>query len=76
MADWRELYKATLLETNPTQLERLITETEDAIFQRRRELAGSSDNRKEHRKIAEASAALWTLKTEKLDRTDRKTKSV
>ena len=32
MADWRELYKTTLLETNPTQLERLTTETEDAIF--------------------------------------------
>ena len=47
MADWRELYKTTLLETNPTQLERLITETEDAIFQRRRELAGSSDNKNE-----------------------------
>jgi hypothetical protein len=25
MADWRELYKTTLLETNPTQLERLMT---------------------------------------------------
>ena len=46
MGDWRELYKTTLLETNPTQLERLITETEDAIFQRRRELAGSSDTKK------------------------------
>jgi hypothetical protein len=34
MADWRELYKAAVLETNPTQLERLITETEDAIFLR------------------------------------------
>ena len=31
MADWRELYKTTLLETNPTQLERLMTETDDAI---------------------------------------------
>ena len=66
MADWRELYKTTLLETNPTQLERLITETEDAIFQRRRELAGSSDNKKERLKLAEASVALWTLNSEKL----------
>jgi len=70
MADWRELYKTTLLETNPTQLERLITETADAIFQRRRELAGSS-GKKERLKIAEASVALWTLKTDKLSRTDR-----
>ena len=76
MADWRELYKASVLETNPTQLERLITETEDAIFRRVRELAGSSDSKKERRKMAEASAALWTLKTEKLGLTDRKAKSV
>ena len=72
MTDWRELFKATLLETNPTQLARLITETEDAIFQRRRELAGSSDNKKERLKIAEASVALWTLNSEKLSWTDRK----
>jgi hypothetical protein len=76
MPDWRELYKATVLETNPTQLERLITETEDAIFRRRRELAWSSGSKKEGRKIAEASAALWTLKTEKLSWTDRRIKSV
>jgi hypothetical protein len=68
MADWREHYKAAVLETNPTQLERLITETEDAIFLRVRELAGSSDStKKERRKMAQASAALWTLKTKKLE---------
>jgi hypothetical protein len=72
MADWRELYKATVLETNPTQLEQLIKETETAIFVRVRELAGSSDSAKERRKMAQASAALWTLKTEKLNWTDRK----
>jgi hypothetical protein len=72
MADWREFYKATLLETNPTQLERLITETEDAIFQRRRELTWSSGSKKECRKIAQASLALWTLKTDRLGQPDRK----
>jgi hypothetical protein len=56
-------------------LERLITETEDAIFLRVRELAGSSDSKKERRKIAEASTALWTLRSEKLGWTDRKIKS-
>jgi hypothetical protein len=76
MADWRELYKTILLETNPTQLERLTTETEDAIFQCRRELAGSSDNKKECLKLAEASVALWTLNSGKLCWTDRKIKSV
>jgi hypothetical protein len=75
MADWRELYKAAVLETNPTQLERLIKETEDAIFFRVRELAGSSDSKKERRKMAEASAALWTLRTKKLGWTNRKIKS-
>jgi hypothetical protein len=72
MADWRGFYKATLLETNPTQLERLITETEDAIFLRVRELAGSSDSTKKERKIAQASLALWTLKTDRLGQPDRK----
>ena len=75
MADWREFYKASVLETNPTQLERLITETEDAIFLRVRQLGGTSDSKKERRKMAEASAALWTLRTEKLGWTDRKIKS-
>jgi len=45
MADWRELYKATVLETNPTQLEQLTKETEDAIFLRVRQLARTSDRR-------------------------------
>jgi hypothetical protein len=74
MADWRELYKATVLETNPTQLEQLIKETEDAILMRVRELAGSPDS-KERRKMAQVSVALWSLKTEKLNWTDRKAKS-
>jgi hypothetical protein len=46
MADWRELYKATVLETNPTQLEQLTKETEDAISLRVRQLAGTSDRKK------------------------------
>jgi hypothetical protein len=75
MADWRELYKATVLETNPTQLEQLTKETEDAIFLRVRQLARTSDSKKERRKMAEASAALWTLRTEKLGWTNRKIKS-
>jgi hypothetical protein len=75
MADWRELYKATILETNPTHLEQLIRETEDAIFLRVRELAGSSDSKKERRKMAEASAALSILKIEKIGWRDRRTKS-
>jgi hypothetical protein len=67
MADWRELYKATVLETNPAHLDRLITETEDAILLRRKELYGSSDAAGERDEIAEASAALLALKIEKLN---------
>jgi hypothetical protein len=74
MADWRELYRATVLEARPTQLAQLIKETEDAIFLRVRELAASSGSKKERRKMAEASAALWTLQNERLSRTDRETR--
>jgi hypothetical protein len=72
---WRELYRATVLEGNPTRFERLITETENAILQRRGELAERSDAKKELRKIAEASADLRILKTEKLIRANIRTKS-
>ena len=66
MTDWRELYKATVLETNPTQLERLRTDTQDAISLRLRELAGSSNSAGEHREIEEALAARFVLKVDKL----------
>lgn len=67
MTDWRELYKATVLETDPTKLERLIVETTNAILKRLPELdAASSDSVDELREIEEASAALRTLRIEKL----------
>jgi hypothetical protein len=75
MAHWHELYEATRLATNPTQLEQQIKETEDAIFLRVRELAERSDSAKERRQMAQASATLWNLKTQKLRWTDRKAKS-
>ncbi len=66
MADWRELYKTAVLETNPAQLERLITEAEAAIFLRFQELAMSSDGVGELRDIEAATAGLLSLKIEKL----------
>jgi hypothetical protein len=54
----RELYKATVLETSPTQLKQLVEETEDAIFLLVRQLAGSSDSKKEGHKMAVASAGI------------------
>jgi hypothetical protein len=51
-----------VLETNPTQLERLIIETEAAIFLRLQELAMSSDGDRERCDIEAATADLLTLK--------------
>ena len=66
MTDWRELYKATVLETNPTRLERLIAETEGAILVRLQELDRSSDGAGERHEMELASAALDALKIDKL----------
>jgi hypothetical protein len=66
MTDWRKLYKATVLETSPTQLARLTKETQDAIFRRLEELAGSSNSAGERREIEEALAARFQLKVDKL----------
>ena len=46
MANWREFYETTVLETNPTQLQKLIRETEGAISKRLRELDKSSNGRR------------------------------
>jgi len=67
MTDWRELYKTTVLETNPTKLEGLMTETQDAISLRLQELAGSSNSAGENREIEEALAARFVLKVDKLN---------
>ncbi len=66
VTDWRNLYEATALETDPTRLERLITETLNAILERLPELDASSNSVEERREIEEASAALRTLRIEKL----------
>jgi hypothetical protein len=72
MANWREFYETTVLETNPAQLQKLIRDTEVAIFRRMRELHASSDGAEERHEIAGASAALRALKTEKLESPDPK----
>jgi hypothetical protein len=64
MANWREFYETTVLETNPNQLQKLIRETEVAIFRRMRELHASSDGAEERHEIAGASAVLRALKTQ------------
>jgi hypothetical protein len=70
MANWCELYKASVLETNPIRLRQLIRETEGAIFQRLQQLAKSSNGAGERHQIEEASAALLILKIERLNEPD------
>jgi hypothetical protein len=64
MADWRELYKATVLETNSRKLKHLVQKTEGAIFERLQKLTQMS--RSERNAIAEASLSLLVLKRERL----------
>jgi len=68
MANWRELYETTVLETNPTQLQKLIRETEGAISKRLRELDKSSNCVGERHEIAGASAALRRVENRKARR--------
>ena len=65
MSDWRELYKATVLETNPTNIEQRITETEVALLVRLLELGTSTEAGDERREIEVASKALVTLKQQR-----------
>jgi hypothetical protein len=63
---WRELYKATVLETDLTALQRLLLATEHTIFLRLQALAEISDAEAEQQEITEASGALLALKSERL----------
>ena len=65
MPDWRELYKATVLETNPTNIEHRTTETKVALFVRLLELGTSSEAGDERREIEAAAKVLDTLKQER-----------
>ena len=67
MANWSDLYKASVLETNPARLGQLIRETESAIFLRLQQLAQGSNGAGERHQIQEASAALVNLKIERLN---------
>lgn len=66
MPDWHILYEAAVSETNPTVLEELISETEDAISCRLRGVAKGSNGRSEDYEIREALKTLLRLKVERL----------
>jgi hypothetical protein len=63
---WLDLYKSCLSETNPDKLEKLIYQTEGAIFLRSQELSTEHHLSEEVRALKEAAQKLLKLKTEKL----------
>jgi hypothetical protein len=71
--DWRRLYAAAMLETNPIVLGHLVNDTEGSIYLRLQELAISSagPGHGERDDIREATAGLLKLKTDKLGWVDQ-----
>ena len=63
---WQEPFQSVLSETDATKLIALIHATEAAMFRRWQELAGSSDHHEERSEMEVASAALLSIKTQKL----------
>ena len=70
MSHWRDLYAATLLETNRKRLEGKVCELELAICGRLRDLDNFPQPGGERQELTNASAVLLTLKTERLGWTD------
>jgi hypothetical protein len=66
MPDWKELYQAVMVETNPDFLELLMDDAEAAIWKRLRELDGNANGAAEIHEIEQASSKLLILRTEKL----------
>ena len=66
MPDWKELYKACCLETDPGKLQRLILDTEGAMFLRAQELGLNGAGDTERQQMTDASVGLLGLKTERL----------
>jgi hypothetical protein len=71
--DWRRLYAASMLETNPIVLGHLVNDTEGSIYLRLQELAISSvgSAHGERDDIREATAGLLKLKIDKLGWVDQ-----
>lgn len=63
---WQALYDSCICETNLQRLEKLVFETEDAIFLRLRELATKPHLSDESQALKQAAQKLLKLKTEKL----------
>lgn len=66
---WQDLYQSCISETDPKQLERLVSDLEDAIVVRWRELSNDPDC-DEAWALRRAAQILLRLKTEKLGWSD------
>ena len=66
MSHWRDLYAATVLETNRKRLEGMVCELEVAICGRLRDLDKFPEPGGERQELANASAVLLTLKAKRL----------
>jgi hypothetical protein len=62
---WKELYAACVAETETERLEKLVSETEDAMFLRFQELA-YEDRSNEVLEMKQAASVLLEFKIEKL----------
>ena len=61
--NWRELYRAAILELNPSKLSVHIAEAENALIQRGRELVQEAgDNSEEERALEDATYFLRALR--------------
>lgn len=65
-SSWQESYRKLLAETDGEKLTELIHATEAAMFRRWQELANSTDHHEERSEMEVASAALLSIKTQKL----------
>jgi hypothetical protein len=69
---WQELYAVCVSETNPDRLEKLVFDSEDAIFLRFQESAYELGLSHEVRELKQAANALLEFKVEKLGWPDPK----
>jgi len=68
---WRKLYESCVAEANPERFEKLVCETERAIFLRDCELSTESNASDEVQALKQATKRLSEIKIKKLGRPDR-----
>lgn len=64
--DWRDLYAAVRIETDPTDLACLMSLCEATIFRRLQELNFAPENEQERAEMLDASVQMLNLRVKKL----------